>query len=443
MAKTGSAVATFGLNVSGFATGAKFIINTQRQIVKGFSSIISTAAGVASGLGIARLASTLAGSLSDVVDMAREFDNIKAASGVIASDLQAIRFSSNQRVSMQTAKDLLGNSGQVWDRYAGAIRDASVRWAAASERARAAWAAIIGELSPVFSKILDDFAKFDLVGTAVRFANIIGDGAKMVYQLLSDGELFSTIGTHFKAIIAGAIDGLAELGKAGAQIVELLWNSGFSNALRTMWQGWVGFSDSAAEYLRSAMFSTATDVKEMLNDALALGNTFASNLGLGNRTSTAAAIAKREADIAAQRKIGQQYAPKDFSVTTDFGKQLKGIIDDIGKHGFDTKPFDALTGTLSKALDKFNASTVNNPKFDIENRSIGQSYAASSQAGVGGGGPVGSTSVQTMADSLRRQTTIQERMDQKLGRLIEIQGEKFRYASPVDSIAGVSITNFA
>lgn len=445
MSKKGSAVATFGLNVSGFAQSAKLIINTQRQIAGGFAQIIRTATGVASGIGIARMASMLAGSVSDVVDMAREFDNIKAASGVIASDLQAIRFSSNQRVGFQTARELLGDSGKVWDKYADSIRDASVRWSATSERAQAAWASIIGELSPAFSKILDDFSKFDLIGTAVEFGEKLGNGVKIVYQLLTDGQLLSTLGTHMKSLIAAGVEGLVALGKTGVRVVKLMWESGFGQALNSMWTSWVNFADEAADRFSDALFDTFTDYKEMWNGVLDTGNDIALAVGLGDSKKVAAAKKRRDAEIDDRRRTAA--APWSDSnngvLNGQFADAMKGMLDELKNNSIGTAPFDDMLSTLNQALEKFNAATVNNPKFDIENRSIGQHYASSSMAGVGGGGPIGVTSMQTMASSLNRQVTIQERIDQKLGIMLELREEKYKFATPVNQIGGVAITNFA
>lgn len=445
MAKKGSAVAQFGINVSAFAAGGKFMKRELSNIAAGFKNVATVAAGVAGGLGLSNLTSKLTQALGTVVDMAVEFDNIKAASGVTASLVQKMRFSAQNRVSFGTASSLLGDTGSVWDKYAGAIRDASVRWAAASERARAAWAAVIGELAPVFSKILDDFQKFDLVGTAKQFAEVIGNGAKIVYQLLTDGELYSTIAKHFKSIIGSAIQWLGDFGEAGTKVLELMWTNSISIAFNKLWTSWKDFSTRMADYLSLAFLGAVNKMKEKLDELLSGLNTFALGLGLGDAQKVQASEAERRKQRAAERygieaqrnSLEAQYGSKSFS------QELVKIFRDLKANGKGSPEFAKLTKDISSALDKFNVAT-STKKFDIENRSIGQNYAASSMAAIGGGGYVGVTSAQTMADNIRRQTSIQERMDTKLGAILEALTNKAIQTLP-QSIFGstpVAISNF-
>lgn len=447
MAKKGSAVAQFGINVSAFAAGGKFIKRELTAIAGGFKTVATVAAGVAGGLGLSKLTSKLSQALGVITDMSVEFDNIKAASGVTASAVQKMRFAAKNRVSFGTASDLLGDSGRVWDKYAGAIRDASVRWAAASERARAAWAAVIGELAPVFSKVLDDFQKFDLIGTAKKFAESLGNGVKIVYQLLTDGELYSTITSNLGAAFNASMKTLIELIAVGGKALEDIWKKSFGVASVQIYAEFVNLANKVGSYFTFVFENLVTSIKEQFNNLLASLNSFALNF-LGDPTKVAIAQAKREQDIMNRRKnTAAVFSATNTSVGFDMRpltKEIDRITKNIaGSQGLGAL-FSKIGNSLKEKLETFNDST-STKKFDIENRSIGQSYATSSMAAIGGGGYVGVTSAQTMSDNIRRQTTIQERMDTKLGAILEaLTGGarmKTSFSTPFGSVP-VTISNF-
>jgi hypothetical protein len=448
MATRGSAVLSIGLNTSAFTAGARVVLNMQKTLAAGFASVARTAAGVATGIGMTRFVSQLSRSVTEVTELAREFDNIKAASGVIASQVQAMRFSREQRVSFSTAQDLLGDSGKVWDKYAGAIRDASVRWAAASERAQAAWAAIIGEIAPVFSRIMEDFRKVDLIGMAQKFGRIVADSLKFAYELFSNNALLQQFGENLKTIILdGAANGFAAFTNAAVTLVKNMWTNGLNSALGNMFSSFVKFADLSALYLKNMWLGVINSLEEKWNRLLLTLNGFASNLGFGNSDAMWKGHGERQAGTdRTSRGLGYE---REF-LKAQMSMSLQGVQDALTRFsaeilkasGNTPQAFKSIGEMFSKAVSRFDTFT-GSKGFDIENRSVGQTFAATSLAAIGGGGYTGPTSLQTMADNSRRQTDLQTKINDQLTVMVQMAAASVNpLAAAVNGGRSIQITNF-
>lgn len=439
-------MAKFGLNITPFAVGGRFILRMQKDIAAGFMGIAKMAAGVATGIGMARFTAQVTKAVGEVSDMAREFDNIRASSGIIASQVQAMRFSRDQRVGFGTAQDLLGDTGEVWNQYAGAIRDASVRWAAASERAKAAWAAVIGELAPVFSKVLDEFNKADIVGQAKKFGQWLGDGAKVVYQLFSDGDFLKNFGENLKTIIIDyAVSGLMAVGKFGTEVLKYVWETSFSQATAGIYSEFTAIADKMGEYMGVVWDSVLNNVEKQWNDILLQINLWANRLGFGDRAKVMQGYSERVQENEAKRKSIDDSVAR---LGQDMQKNMKGVLEAMKKAAVEISAsmgrspvaINGIVERARKAIGDFNKQTSAR-SFDIENRTIGQSFASSSLAAIGGGGMVGPTSLQTMAENTRRQVTLLEAANQKLQNLVTILGGTSSNMVPAEAFP-VPITNF-
>lgn len=453
--KKGSAVAKFGINISAFAAGGKFILRMQRDIGAGFRSIAQTAAGVATGIGLSRMTAQLSVALRDISQMAVEFDNIKAASGITASAVQKMRFSTKQRVGFGTASELLGDSGKMWDKYAGVIRDASVLWAAASERAKAAWAAVVGQIAPVFIKIMEDIrtSGASLVKMAEAFGSRLAKGATVVYNVLTSGKIMEVIKAGFdyaqkatRNIATWLVEGVAKtLPSAFMAVVRIFGRqleNVFVNVPKILGGGLL---IAAAEFIDKGIPKIAEAFKVMLRslaDGLlqaakgfieVVSNPFKyinseNILNLSMKVKTAMETAFNSVSTTDNMRhtgrgmvnSGMEGIQQNFIAT---GKDLVAVMKkfvsvEMKDVAGAEKARSAMNDLVRLLSDNGRLSKLTGVR-DIENRSIGQSYAVSSMAAIGGGGYVGPTSMQTMADNIRRQTSIQQSMDAKLGGILQ------------------------
>lgn len=437
MAKKGTAQGTLSLDYSAWERGAKAVMRIEAQLSKSLSSL-SVAGGNLLSTGITKFASALSGVLPDVTRMATEFDNAYSAAGMLASQLQTMKFSSANNVSMKTAQGLLGDSGKVWDQYAGTIRDASVRWAAASERAYAAWAAVIGKLAPVFSTIMDDIQGGGsyLIAAAEKFGGWIADSAMLLYDIFTSGRTWEAAKLTFEYMVAQGKNLVIALVEAFGKTIPALaslWLTNLGATLKNLFINipkilggglllaatefieigippiWEAFK-ALAENVGTALTNAAKAFVEMVKNPFEyldfdkIGEKIKSAVASGwnaiPKSREEARTTGRNLMLSGMEGIsnnGKAIAEKFWEAVKTFSSAVK--INDVAGA-------QKLAGELSRLAQEVSRGSGASRAVNLENTTIAQPYKASSLAAVGGGGGVGPTSMMTLADYARQQVSL-------------------------------------
>jgi len=359
--------------------------------------------------------------------------------------------------------------GQVWEKYAGAIRDAAVRYEAASQKAKAAWAAIIGQLAPAFSAIMDKTSGLPLIQAAEKFGRVLSDAFKAAVGIIQNGDILATLsaaGEYFLAQMTNATDyvlrllgdnlpvifsaavelfglTLSNVFVASTQIFAGLWlqavgmvagyllevAASFGESLLATWEAMPAVIQSVANFLQNLFVEAFVSLHVFFRDGLIDGiKNIAAFLLSELRAAFDGAVSYLKGLLAGVDLSPEGLKKTGGKMTTDGVAKLgentgaaaaaiKGLIGNIKlPRGLDIggKAGDALAkikDILAKGLSGFGSKSPG----DIENTTIGQRYAVSSLAAIGGGGNVGPTSSQTLlVDHARRQTDLQMAMLQEL-----------------------------
>lgn len=222
MSKKSTAKARLELNAQPFIDAA----NRAADVGKGLGNVLRSAVGSAMGniaaIGFTNLMQTAAratfGNVAATFKLAEEMATLSKRTGLAAESIEAYKFALEKGITVDQAKDLLGDRIKALGENADAFRTIAIKLDAAGMRFQAFWIGVAEEFAPIITLVLDRLEELDLADWGSAFAKPIADTISGIYEMAQDGDLWTFLGDALKA-------GLQQAGNVIVWLGDLTWNT--------------------------------------------------------------------------------------------------------------------------------------------------------------------------------------------------------------------------